>query len=79
MIVLVVEQSSYQTVGVWCLFVLNLGGDYELEGRWSLSRDWSSVPPVCGRYCLLGVFCLVFGRVSIVSGLVGLAVFFGRL
>ena len=28
---------------------------------------------------LLDVFCLVFGRVSIVSGLVGLAVFFGRL
>ena len=28
---------------------------------------------------LLGVFCLVFGRVLIVSGLVGLAVFFGRL
>ena len=28
---------------------------------------------------LLDVFCLVFGRVSIVSGLVGLVVFFGLL
>ena len=38
--------------------------------------------PVFCSFCarvLLGVSCLVFGRVSIVSGLVGLAVFFGRL